>query len=152
MESSFFFVQIAFTNSFYHFLFTFIPSPLGFSLAAAIWTVVTAEKARAVASAIASSISSLGTAIPLIAASALAGAGIALGAIAAIPSMKMGGIITSPTIALLGEAGPEAVVPLNQSWSTQTRSINIGTIIIQAARDPEETGRSCIDHIRRAGE
>ena len=32
----------------------------------------------------------------------------------AIPKMAAGGIVTSPTLALIGEAGPEAVVPLSQ--------------------------------------
>ncbi len=30
-----------------------------------------------------------------------------------IPLLQGGGIVTSPTLAILGEAGPEAVVPLN---------------------------------------
>jgi hypothetical protein len=32
----------------------------------------------------------------------------------AIPAMAQGGIVTSPTLALIGEAGPEAVVPLSK--------------------------------------
>jgi ElaB/YqjD/DUF883 family membrane-anchored ribosome-binding protein len=32
----------------------------------------------------------------------------------AIPAMAEGGIVTSPTLALIGEAGPEAVVPLSK--------------------------------------
>ncbi len=126
--------------------------PAFVSMAAAIWTVVGAEKARAVASAIAHSISSLGLAIPLLVASAAAATGIALAATASIPTMKTGGIITSPTIALLGEAGPEIVTPLNQSWLTQSRTVNIGTIIIQAARDPEETGRAVMREIAASGD
>ena len=31
-----------------------------------------------------------------------------------IPHMASGGIVTSPTLALIGEAGPEAVVPLGR--------------------------------------
>jgi hypothetical protein len=31
-----------------------------------------------------------------------------------IPKMASGGIVTGPTLALIGEAGPEAVVPLSQ--------------------------------------
>jgi hypothetical protein len=34
--------------------------------------------------------------------------------IAGIPAMADGGIVTGPTLALIGEAGPEAVVPLSQ--------------------------------------
>ena len=38
----------------------------------------------------------------------------ATGGGANIPKMANGGIVTSPTLALIGEAGPEAVVPLNR--------------------------------------
>jgi hypothetical protein len=31
-----------------------------------------------------------------------------------IPAMQAGGVVTQPTVALIGEAGPEAVVPLSQ--------------------------------------
>ena len=31
----------------------------------------------------------------------------------AVPAMAKGGIVTGPTLALIGEAGPEAVVPLD---------------------------------------
>lgn len=33
-----------------------------------------------------------------------------------IPQLAEGGIITAPTLALLGERGPEAVVPLDKAW------------------------------------
>lgn len=32
----------------------------------------------------------------------------------AVPAMAQGGIVTSPTLALIGEAGPEAVIPLSK--------------------------------------
>ena len=32
----------------------------------------------------------------------------------AIPGLQQGGIVTSPTFAMIGEAGPEMVVPLNK--------------------------------------
>lgn len=35
----------------------------------------------------------------------------------AVPAMAAGGIVTSPTLALIGEAGPEAVVPLSRMGS-----------------------------------
>jgi hypothetical protein len=34
------------------------------------------------------------------------------------PSMATGGIVTSPTVALIGEAGPEAVIPLGKGLNT----------------------------------
>ena len=51
-----------------------------------------------------------------------------------VPALAAGGIVTSPTLALIGEAGAEAVVPLDRmgefgggaSYSTE---INIGGIL-----------------------
>lgn len=42
------------------------------------------------------------------------GRGVTGGRGLAIPAMAQGGIVTSPTLALIGEAGPEAVVPLSK--------------------------------------
>ena len=43
----------------------------------------------------------------------------------AIPAMANGGIVTSPTLALIGEAGPEAVVPLNRANGMGGVTINV---------------------------
>ena len=43
----------------------------------------------------------------------------------AVPAMANGGIVTSPTLALIGEAGPEAVVPLNRANSMGGVTINV---------------------------
>jgi hypothetical protein len=46
-----------------------------------------------------------------------------------IPKLANGGIVTSPTLALIGEAGPEAVVPLNRAGgmgSNVTINVNGG--------------------------
>jgi hypothetical protein len=67
-----------------------------------------------------------------------AGAGISFGACAFAKGAE-GGIVTRPTFALIGEAGPEAVVPLNQTPGSSplggkmgsTRvNINIGTALL----------------------
>ena len=42
-----------------------------------------------------------------------------------IPKMARGGIVTSPTLAMLGEAGPEAVVPLGRGGNMGGITINI---------------------------
>jgi len=42
-----------------------------------------------------------------------------------IPRMANGGIVTSPTLALIGEAGPEAVVPLGKGGGMGGITINI---------------------------
>ena len=42
-----------------------------------------------------------------------------------LPRLAMGGIATSPTMALIGEAGPEAVIPLDRLGNRQGQSIVI---------------------------
>lgn len=42
-----------------------------------------------------------------------------------IPEMAKGGIVTKPTIALIGEAGPEAVVPLSKGGGMGSVTINV---------------------------
>jgi hypothetical protein len=44
---------------------------------------------------------------------------------ARIPAMANGGIVTSPTLALIGESGPEAVVPLNRAGNMGGVTINV---------------------------
>jgi hypothetical protein len=41
------------------------------------------------------------------------------------PKLAEGGIVTSPTTALIGEAGPEAVIPLNRMGSMGGSNVNI---------------------------
>lgn len=43
----------------------------------------------------------------------------------AIPAMANGGIVTGPTLALIGEAGPEAVVPLDRANGMGGVTINV---------------------------
>lgn len=62
-----------------------------------------------------------------------------------IPKLANGGIVTEPTLALIGEAGPEAVVPLNRR--NQAASINI---TINGAIDPEGTARQIRQILRRS--
>ena len=46
-------------------------------------------------------------------------------AFARMPRMANGGIVNSPTAALIGEAGPEAVIPLNRMGSMGGSTVNI---------------------------
>ena len=108
--------------------------PTLISLAASIWTVVTAEKARAVASAIAHAVSSLGAAVPLIAAAAAAGAGIALAATTMVPS------------------GAYEHIPVQQITSQrQILIFDIHDNRFAADYDADRTGQRIIDQLRRAG-
>jgi hypothetical protein len=42
-----------------------------------------------------------------------------------IPKLADGGIVTGPTLALIGEAGPEAVVPLDRAGGMGGVTINV---------------------------
>ena len=58
-----------------------------------------------------------------------------------IPRLASGGIVTDPTLALVGEEGPEAVIPLDQAPSvTGGTSINIENLYVQmeGVNDPME--------------
>jgi len=46
-------------------------------------------------------------------------------AAAAVAELAEGGIVTRPTRALIGEAGPEAVIPLSQAGLTGTKEVHI---------------------------
>lgn len=60
-----------------------------------------------------------------------------------IPSMATGGIIRVPTIALLGEAGPEAVVPLDKAGGFGGVTINVYALTASA-----EVGRQVYNALR----
>lgn len=60
-----------------------------------------------------------------------------------IPQLAQGGIVTHPTLALIGEAGPEAVVPLSNGGG-----MGVQTIVLQL--DGREVGRVAVDHINRS--
>lgn len=67
---------------------------------------------------------------------------------------KRGGIFDSPTVAGIGEAGPEAVVPLDKFWDKMDDiAAGSGTIVniyntISGADDPEEWGRKFVKQIK----
>lgn len=68
--------------------------------------------------------------------SARASVSAAKGGAVATPQVKLaaGGIVTSPTVALIGEAGPEAVIPLSKMQTSGTGggtsiTLNIGTVL-----------------------
>ncbi len=67
--------------------------------------------------------------------------------ISTIPSLKAGGIVTSPTLAMVGEGGPEAIVPLSAGGGAA--SAGNTTIIIQA-QGPIFTEHNLMDFIDQA--
>jgi phage-related protein len=76
-----------------------------------------------------------------------------------IPALAKGGIVTGPTVALIGEAGPEAVVPLSgpyqpdflkeSSGGAQVTNINI-QVEAGLVSSPDQVGQQIIEAIRRA--
>ena len=71
--------------------------------------------------------------------------GINLGTIGEIPKLAKGGIVTSPTLAMIGESGAEAVVPLSRGGGIGTTvNISIGSFF---GGDPERAAREIGDLI-----
>jgi hypothetical protein len=60
-----------------------------------------------------------------------------------IPHMAAGGVVSRPTIALIGEAGPEAVIPLGKSGLGGTTVINVYALTANA-----EVGRRVWESLR----
>lgn len=65
-----------------------------------------------------------------------------------IPMLAKGGIVTRPTLALIGEAGPEAVIPLGGSRGFGGGGINI--YVTQPLGTPAQIGRAVKDAMRQA--
>lgn len=65
-----------------------------------------------------------------------------------IPTLAEGGIVTGPTLALIGEAGPEAVIPLNRM--NQGVTVNVSGSVI-SERDLIETIRRGLVNAQRNG-
>jgi hypothetical protein len=58
-----------------------------------------------------------------------------------VPFLAKGGIVNSPTLAMIGEAGPEAVIPLNGSNAMG----NTFNITVNGALDAEGTARTIVN-------
>lgn len=63
-------------------------------------------------------------------------------------ALAEGGIVTGPTLALIGEAGPEAVVPLNRGGAMGTTNI---TVNMPAGSDGAEVVRAIQRYARKSG-
>jgi hypothetical protein len=65
-----------------------------------------------------------------------------------LPAFASGGIITSPTVGLIGEAGPEAVIPLDQLGGMGGNTYI--TVNAGMGTDGAEVGKQIIDAIKKA--
>jgi phage-related protein len=63
-----------------------------------------------------------------------------------IPYLAKGGIVNSPTLAMIGEAGPEAVIPLNKSGMMG----NTYNITVNGAIDAEGTARTIVNTLNNS--
>lgn len=64
--------------------------------------------------------------------------------IPSIPHLASGGIVTSPTVALIGEAGPEAVVPLGRGVGAGVGGMSL-TVVVYG----DVTGQDLIDNVSK---
>lgn len=64
-----------------------------------------------------------------------------------VPKMAAGGIVTTPTLALIGEAGPEAVIPLGRGGGVggNNYSITINT----GVGDPRQIGEEIVNYLSK---
>ena len=66
-----------------------------------------------------------------------------------IPRLAKGGIVTQPTTALIGERGPEAIIPLSRAGDNLGRSnVNI-TVNAGMGADGAEIGREIVEQLRK---
>jgi hypothetical protein len=65
-----------------------------------------------------------------------------------MPMMAAGGIVTRPTIAMIGEAGPEAVVPLSGRNSGMGNTYNIN-VNAGMGTSGAQVGKEIVDAIKR---
>lgn len=66
-----------------------------------------------------------------------------------VPTIELarGGIVSAPTLALIGEAGPEAVVPLSRGRGFGDTVFNVN-VNVAAGTPPAEVGAAIVDAIR----
>lgn len=64
-----------------------------------------------------------------------------------IPMLANGGIVTRPTLAIIGEAGPEAVVPLNGKYGMGGGNVYKITVEAPPGSSPADIGRTLVGYI-----
>jgi SLT domain-containing protein len=64
-----------------------------------------------------------------------------------IPMLAQGGIVTSPTLAMIGEAGPEAVIPLDRMGQMGGNNVTINV----NGGDPQSVVNALRTYMRQNG-
>jgi phage-related protein len=72
------------------------------------------------------------------------------GLIGRIPGLADGGIVTRPTLAMIGERGPEAVIPLNRGGMGGNITVNIHSTLADASL-PDKLVNALRQYNRRSG-
>jgi hypothetical protein len=67
-----------------------------------------------------------------------------------IPMLADGGIVTGPTLAMIGERGPEAVIPLNRAPMGGNITVNVYSTLADAAL-PDKLVNALRQYNRRSG-
>jgi hypothetical protein len=67
-----------------------------------------------------------------------------------IPMLANGGIVTGPTLAMIGERGPEAVIPLNRAGAMGSTTINVYSTLADASL-PDKLVNALRQYNRRSG-
>jgi hypothetical protein len=67
-----------------------------------------------------------------------------------IPMLANGGIVTGPTLAMIGERGPEAVIPLNRAGAMGGTTINVYSTLADASL-PDKLVNALRQYNRRSG-
>jgi phage-related minor tail protein len=67
---------------------------------------------------------------------------------AGVSMFAKGGIVTAPTLGMVGEAGPEAIIPLNRAGKIGGTTINL-TVNAGMGTQGAEVGRQIVEEIKR---
>ena len=65
-----------------------------------------------------------------------------------VPALAEGGVVNKPTLALIGEAGPEAVIPLSKMGGSKGNTYNI-TVNAGLGTNGAQVGREIVDAIKK---
>ena len=65
-----------------------------------------------------------------------------------VPKLAAGGIVNKPTLAMIGEAGPEAVIPLRGRNAGMGATYNI-TVNAGLGTNGSQVGREIVDAIKK---
>lgn len=68
-----------------------------------------------------------------------------------IPAMASGGIVSGPTLAMIGEAGPEAVIPLDRLAAMREAGAPTNITINVSGANPNDVVRALQQYVRQSG-